>query len=89
MLIRACALATADAPATDVIELRFDQRERSRLRAPLATGEEIGIDLPVGTILSHGSRLALADGRIVAVGFQAYYPTPKGVQFALARYLSR
>ena len=67
MLIRACALATADAPVTDVTELRFDQRERSRLRAPLATGEEIGIDLPVGTILSHGSRLALADGRIVAV----------------------
>jgi uncharacterized delta-60 repeat protein len=29
------------------------------------------------------------DGRIVAVGFQAYYPTPKGVQFALARYLAR
>jgi uncharacterized delta-60 repeat protein len=29
------------------------------------------------------------DGRIVAVGFQAYYPTPKGVQFALARYLTR
>jgi len=29
------------------------------------------------------------DGRIVAVGFQAYFPTPKGVQFALARYLSR
>ena len=67
MLIRACALATADAPVTDVTELRFDQRERSRLRAPLATGEEIGIDLAVGTILSHGSRLALADGRIVAV----------------------
>ena len=29
------------------------------------------------------------DGRVVAVGFQAYFPTPKGVQFALARYLSR
>ena len=29
------------------------------------------------------------DGKIVAVGFQAYYPTPKGVQFALARYLAR
>lgn len=27
------------------------------------------------------------DGRIVAVGFQAFFPTPKGVQFALARYL--
>ena len=29
------------------------------------------------------------DGRIVAVGFQAYFPTPKGVQFVLARYLAR
>jgi uncharacterized delta-60 repeat protein len=29
------------------------------------------------------------DGRVVAVGFQAYFPTPKGVQFALARYLPR
>ena len=29
------------------------------------------------------------DGKIVAVGFQAYYPTTKGVQFALARYLAR
>ncbi|HEY3520960.1 MAG TPA: hypothetical protein VGK80_07955 [Rhodanobacteraceae bacterium] len=27
------------------------------------------------------------DGNIVAVGFQAFFPTPKGVQFALARYL--
>jgi len=27
------------------------------------------------------------DGKIVAVGFQAFFPTPKGVQFALARYL--
>ena len=29
------------------------------------------------------------DGKIVAVGFQAYYPIPKGVQFALARYFAR
>jgi uncharacterized delta-60 repeat protein len=29
------------------------------------------------------------DGRIVAAGFQAFFPTPKGVQFALARYLAR
>ncbi|HJU26492.1 MAG TPA: delta-60 repeat domain-containing protein [Rhodanobacteraceae bacterium] len=28
-----------------------------------------------------------ADGKIVAVGFQAFFPTPKGVEFALARYL--
>lgn len=29
------------------------------------------------------------DGKIVAVGFQAFFPTPKGVQFALARYLGQ
>ncbi|MBS0432929.1 MAG: hypothetical protein JSS21_11080 [Proteobacteria bacterium] len=29
------------------------------------------------------------DGMIVAVGFQAFFPTPKGVQFALARYLGQ
>lgn len=66
-LVRAHALAAADRPVDEVIELRFDQRERSRLRATMANGEEIGIDLAVGTILGHGSRLALEDGRIVAV----------------------
>ncbi len=66
-LVRAHALAPADAAVTDVIELRFDQRERSRLRAAMASGEEIGIDLPVGVMLAHGSRLALTDGRVVAV----------------------
>lgn len=66
-LVRAHTLAPANVTVTDVIELRFDQRERSRLRAAMASGEEIGIDLPVGTMLAHGSRLALADGRVVAV----------------------
>ncbi|MET0508776.1 MAG: urease accessory protein UreE [Burkholderiaceae bacterium] len=67
MLPRATALADSAAPVTDVVELRFDQRERSRLRARLASGEEIGIDLPVGTVLHHGSRLELDGGRVVAV----------------------
>lgn len=66
-LVRAHALAPADVAVTDVIELRFDQRERLRLRATMATGEELGIDLPVGTMLAHASRLVLTDGRIVAV----------------------
>jgi len=51
----------------EVLELPFDLRERSRLRARLLSGEEIGIDLPVGTILHHGSKLSLADGRVVAI----------------------
>jgi urease accessory protein len=50
-----------------VIELAFEQRERSRFRATLLSGEEIGVDLPPGTLLRHGDRLLLADGRIVAI----------------------
>jgi urease accessory protein len=61
------AFAEADAVVTDVLELPFDLRERSRLRARLLSGDEIGIDLPVGTLLHHGSKLRLADGRVVAV----------------------
>ena len=30
-----------------------------------------------------------ADGKIVAVGFQAFFPAPTGVQFAIARYLGQ
>lgn len=63
----AVAFADDDAVVTDVLELPFDARERSRLRARLVSGQEIGIDLPVGTILLHGSKLKLADGRIVAI----------------------
>lgn len=67
MLPIATAFADDSLAATDVLELRFDERERSRLRARLVGGEEIGIDLPVGTILVHGSRLALPPARIVAI----------------------
>jgi urease accessory protein len=60
-------LAGRDAVVTEVLELSFEARERSRLRASLPSGREIGIDLPVGTILHHGSKLRLEDGRVVAV----------------------
>jgi urease accessory protein len=49
------------------VELTFDQRERSRLRATLASGEEIGIQIRIGTVLSHGDKLALQDGRLIEV----------------------
>jgi urease accessory protein len=42
-------------------------RERSRFRATLLSGEEIGVDLARGTLLRHGDRLRLDDGRVVAV----------------------
>jgi len=51
----------------EVIALPFEQRERSRFRARLQSGEEIGIDLPVGSLIRHGDRLRLGDGRVVAI----------------------
>ena len=53
--------------AVESVELTFDQREKSRFRATLASGEAFGIQLKIGTILSHGDKLALSDGRIVEV----------------------
>jgi urease accessory protein len=53
--------------AVESVELSFDQREKSRVRVTMANGEEIGIQLKVGTVLSHGDKLALQDGRIVEV----------------------
>jgi urease accessory protein len=50
-----------------VLELPFELRERSRFRATLLGGEEIGVDLPVGTLIRHADRLLLSDGRVVAV----------------------
>lgn len=54
-----------------VAELRlvlpFDLRCRSRFRARLVNGEEIGVMLPRGQILRGGDQLLASDGRVVAV----------------------
>ena len=47
--------------------LPFELRSRSRLRARLATGEEVGVMLPRGTVLRGGDRLRGDDGRVVKV----------------------
>jgi urease accessory protein len=59
-------LADAGA-AQDVLELPFEQRQRSRLKAELQSGEDVAIFLPRGTILRHGTLLAGSDGRVVVV----------------------
>ena len=58
---------TGDAPATDRLELDFNTRSKSRLRARLVSGAEVGLFLPRGTILRGGDRLLASDGRVVAV----------------------
>ena len=66
-IARTSGFASEDAVVDDVVELSYGARERSRLRATMLSGREIGIDLPVGTILRHGSKLLLEGGGVVAV----------------------
>lgn len=58
-----------DGPAQpeDFLELSFDYRTRSRLRARTERGEDVGLFLPRGTILRGGQKLRSADGRVIGV----------------------
>jgi urease accessory protein len=59
--------AEPESVATERLELGFDTRCKSRLRARLASGEECGLFLERGTVLRGGDRLLANDGRVVAV----------------------
>lgn len=59
--------APPDAPATEELVLTFDQRCKSRLRAKLKSGEDVGLFLERGTVLRDGDKLQGNDGRIVEV----------------------
>ncbi|WP_211168900.1 urease accessory protein UreE [Aromatoleum toluvorans] len=61
------ALYDGSAAATETLLLDFSYRTKSRLRAKLASGEEVGMFLPRGTILRGGQRLLGSDGRIVEI----------------------
>jgi urease accessory protein len=66
MLLIEALYAGAEPPGEE-LRLSFDYRIKSRLRTRLASGEEVGLFLPRGTILRGGDRLRGADGRVVAV----------------------
>jgi len=53
-------------PAADLV-LPFELRQKSRLLAKLATGEEVGLVLDRGTVLRGGDLLRASDGRVVRV----------------------
>lgn len=53
--------------AFDCIELTFDTRQKSRFRATLADGTDIGADLPRTGILRSGSFIATVDGDILRI----------------------
>ena len=56
-----------NAPPAERLVLPFELRSKSRLRTRLASGEEVGLFLPPGTLLRGGARLESSDGRIVEV----------------------
>jgi len=60
-------LYQGSAAASELLVLPFELRCKSRLRTRLASGEEIGLFLPPGTVLRSGTKLQAADGRIVEV----------------------
>jgi urease accessory protein len=54
-------------PAHHVLELTYEKRTRSRLRAQTADGLEIGLFLPRGRVLAEGDRLLGNDGSVVVI----------------------
>lgn len=61
------SLYTGVRAATEKLELDFGYRTKSRLRAKLGSGEEVGLFLPRGTILRGGQKLQGGDGRVIEV----------------------
>jgi urease accessory protein len=49
------------------LELPFETRQKSRFKAQLASGEEVGVMLPRGEILRGGDLVRASDGRIIEV----------------------
>jgi urease accessory protein len=47
--------------------LSFEERQKSRLRAKLASGEEVVLVLPRGRVLRGGDRVTTTDGRVVEI----------------------
>ncbi len=47
--------------------LSFEQRQKSRLRAKLDSGEEVALVLPRGRVLRGGDRVTTTDGRVVEI----------------------
>jgi urease accessory protein len=59
--------AEPKAVATERLELAFDTRCKSRLRAQLVSGEDCGLFLERGTVLRGGDKLLANDGRVVEI----------------------
>jgi len=66
MLTLHTKLSEAETIAAQLV-LPYDQREKSRLRAVLTTGEEVALFTPRGSVLRHGDLWQGDDGRVVQI----------------------
>jgi len=57
----------SDAAPGGELELPFEQRQKTRFRATLASGETVAVLLPRGEVLRGGDRVAASDGRVIAI----------------------
>jgi urease accessory protein len=60
-------LASSEAQVVGRVSLAFEHRQKSRQRAKLDSGEEIGLVMPRGEILRGGDRVLASDGRVFEV----------------------
>ncbi|HEY6879729.1 MAG TPA: urease accessory protein UreE [Polyangiales bacterium] len=79
----------SDLPASSglTLELPFQDRQRSRLRVTLSTGEEALLLMPRGSVLRGGERVSLSDGRVASI--VAACETVSTVRARDARQLAR
>ena len=54
-------------PHDHVLELTYELRTRSRLRAKTVAGDEVGLFLPRGRVLAQGDRLQCLDGSVLMI----------------------
>jgi urease accessory protein len=52
---------------SEKLELPFESRQKSRLKAKLASGEEVAVLLPRGEILRGGDLVTASDGRVIEI----------------------
>ena len=57
----------SDAAPGGELELPFEQRQKTRFRAKLASGEAVAVLLPRGEVLRGGDRVTASDGRVIAI----------------------
>ena len=65
--LKATPAGTTDPPLEEYLSLVFEQRQKSRQRTRLESGEVVALMLPRGVIMRDGDRLMTETGRVIGV----------------------